>query len=535
MVRVLVVGPGDDRSAAIEETLRGRGHSVVTASDLGHATLLQRMFKPDVVFVPRLMLAHERETLTTTPPTPVVLFVDLQIGGQITTVADGVARVLPARPTQVQLDGLLTTPLGKERAVGRIVGQLGLAGTTGTVALHVPGSGGDLLGELVVQNGKVIETRRGPDLRTLLAREGPVAASFRAGIVDEVVAEDDFSFGFDDEDDAEPLTVIAPELRTAAAAKLGPIRVLLADDDRDLLRFTATYLRGQGFEVETAVDGEDALHTAARQLPDVIVADARMAGTSGWDLLALVRSRVRLRETPVVLTGYDGAWTARLQASGCGADGVVEKGMRPERLVSMITKVVAPTRDVAVAIEAARISSPIDARLRGSGPHTLLRLLAAQRFSGRVTVAVGEQRFLLALSEGDLVFTRVTVGGRTQMHREAIAALLQVGSVGFTLMHETGLGRPRGTLDEVIATAAVALDEVADAAYADALAEGQQLVVRSELLAAYRLTCGLEARPIVDQIASGRDVRDLLNRGVDPMLLDGVVHDLFRKGAVRAW
>jgi len=248
-----------------------------------------------------------------------------------------------------------------------------------------------------------------------------------------------------------------------------------------------------------------------------------------------VRTRVRLRETPVVLTGYDGAWIKRLHNAGCGAELILEKGLRPERLVAAIDKVVQPTREVATVLQVARDFSPIDGRLKGSGPHTLLRLLAAQRFSGRVTVIAGDARFLVVLADGGLVFARVTSGGRTQMHRDALAALLQVGAVGFSLVYEATTGHAKGPLDDVVGEAASALDTVADAAYGDALADGLQLVVRGDLLAAYRASCSLEARPIVDQIASGRDARDLLTRGVDPMLLDRVVHDLFRKGAVRAW
>ncbi len=237
----------------------------------------------------------------------------------------------------------------------------------------------------------------------------------------------------------------------------------------------------------------------------------------------------------MILTGYDGAWIARLQSAGCGAEVVLEKGLRPERLLAALDKVVQPMREIATVIEVARDFSPIDGRLKGAGPHTLLRLLSAQRFSGRVNITAGDARFLVVLGDGGLVFARVTSGGRTQMHRDALAALLQVGAVGFSLTHDATVGPAKGPLGDVVADAASALDATADSAYGDALADGLQLVVRGDLLSAYRASCSVEARPIVDQIASGRDARDLLTRGVDPMLLDRVVHDLFRKGAVRAW
>jgi CheY-like chemotaxis protein len=530
MTRVLLMGPADERTASLEAMIKLRNHGAVVSNDLAHAALLQRMFKPDVVIAPRLLLPAERETLVAAAPTPIVLLIDLQAGGQITLVSAGIARVLPSTPSQGQIDALLTTPLSREKPIARLVAQAALGNVTGTITLSAVDSG-SVVADVIVESGTVTATRRGPDLRALLALDTPVRAAFRA-VIEEASDEDELTFELDDDD---PVTPIADDVRAAASARIAPARVLVVDGDRDLLRFRAELLRRQGYVVEVAVDGDDALAVARGAPPDVFVADATMAGRTGWDLLGLVRSSAGLREIPVVLTCYDGAWLARLHKAGCGADAVVENGLRPERLIAAVERLVAPRRNLAVTVAASSSTAPLQARMRGAGPYTLLSILSDRRFSGRLSLTVGDARFLVVTHDGGLVFARVTSGGVTKMGPAAIGALLQVGAVGFTLSHDAGLGPATTSLFQTVVDAAAAIDANEDDARGSVLAEGRQLAVRGDLLAAFRSTCDVGWRPVVDQIASGRDARDLLARGLDPMLVDSVVRDLFRKGAVSAW
>ena len=535
MARVLVVGPADERTAALEPMLRARNHSALVSNDFAHATLLLRMFKPDVVIAPRILRAAEREMLATVAATPIVILADLQVGGQVTLTSEGIARVLPSTPSQAELDAVLGAPLSRERPVARVLAQLARSSATGSLKLSAVDSD-DVLSMVVVENGRVTATRRGPDLRTLQALETPVRATFVAGLDDDAdIAVDFEELAFELEDDDDPVTPIAPEVRAEALARLAPVRLVLADGDRDLLRFRAGFLRRHGYVVDTAVDGDEALALMRRTVPDVVIADATMAGRSGWDLLGLVRSSAALRETPVVLTAYDGTWLSRLKRAGCGADAVVENGLRADRLVTAVERLAGPGRQLAVALEAARMVGPLDAHLRGAGPYTLLRLLAQRRFSGRVALTVGDARFLVVVHDGGLVFARVSSNGTTQMHGAAVAALLDVGAVGFSLTHDAAVGPPAASLEEMLALAVVDQDRRAEDAQRGLLADGKQLAVRGDLLAAYRATCDASWRPVVDQLASGRDARDLLARGIDPMLVDEVFRDLFRKGAVRTW
>ncbi|MFL5791838.1 MAG: response regulator transcription factor [Actinomycetota bacterium] len=69
-------------------------------------------------------------------------------------------------------------------------------------------------------------------------------------------------------------------------------RILLVDDDPAILRLLDVNFRMEGFDVEATSHGEEALATAARQAPDVVVLDLMLPGMDGREILR------RLREDP---------------------------------------------------------------------------------------------------------------------------------------------------------------------------------------------------------------------------------------------
>ena len=78
-------------------------------------------------------------------------------------------------------------------------------------------------------------------------------------------------------------------------------RVLVADDDPDILKIVVSNLRAEGFEVDAVTNGAEAQARALRTLPDLIVLDVTMPGRSGLEVLAALRARPETAEIPVVL------------------------------------------------------------------------------------------------------------------------------------------------------------------------------------------------------------------------------------------
>ncbi len=78
-------------------------------------------------------------------------------------------------------------------------------------------------------------------------------------------------------------------------------KVLVVDDEKDLREAIATALTYEGFEVRTAVDGDDALVVGAEMEPDLILLDILMPKKDGIETLKALRSEAWGKTTPVIV------------------------------------------------------------------------------------------------------------------------------------------------------------------------------------------------------------------------------------------
>ena len=77
-------------------------------------------------------------------------------------------------------------------------------------------------------------------------------------------------------------------------------RILLVDDEPGLRTAVQAYLEDEGFQVTTAVDGEEGWEKAQKMIPDVIISDVMMPRCDGYGLLKKIREDERLGGTPVI-------------------------------------------------------------------------------------------------------------------------------------------------------------------------------------------------------------------------------------------
>ncbi len=78
-------------------------------------------------------------------------------------------------------------------------------------------------------------------------------------------------------------------------------RILIADDEAHILKVLSLKLRHCGYEVITAVDGEDALHTALNQSPDLVITDIQMPYMNGLELAVSLLGNKKTSHIPVVV------------------------------------------------------------------------------------------------------------------------------------------------------------------------------------------------------------------------------------------
>jgi DNA-binding NarL/FixJ family response regulator len=118
-----------------------------------------------------------------------------------------------------------------------------------------------------------------------------------------------------------------------------PKRLLVVDDEPNLLRAVAACLRGEGFDVVTARGGAEALVRVAETVPDLIVSDIRMPGMDGYQLARQLRAAPRTALTPVVFLTAKDETADRVEGFRTGVDAYLTKPFEPDELVAVIRSI----------------------------------------------------------------------------------------------------------------------------------------------------------------------------------------------------
>lgn len=104
-------------------------------------------------------------------------------------------------------------------------------------------------------------------------------------------------------------------------------RLLVVDDEPNLLRAVAACLKAEGYEVSTARSGQEALLQLAESVPDLIISDIRMPGMDGYKLARHLRGSPRTALIPIVFLTAKDETADRIEgfrAGGCLPDETVQ-------------------------------------------------------------------------------------------------------------------------------------------------------------------------------------------------------------------
>jgi two-component system KDP operon response regulator KdpE len=112
-----------------------------------------------------------------------------------------------------------------------------------------------------------------------------------------------------------------------------PPRILVVDDEPNILATLAPLLRTRGYEVSTAMNGRAALEAVERENPDLIVLDLGLPDIDGVEVCRLVRDG---RATPILVLSARGAENDKVRALDAGADDYVTKPFGPEELLARV-------------------------------------------------------------------------------------------------------------------------------------------------------------------------------------------------------
>jgi two-component system phosphate regulon response regulator PhoB len=110
-------------------------------------------------------------------------------------------------------------------------------------------------------------------------------------------------------------------------------RVLVVEDEPDIAALIAYQLTREGFRVETAGDGPEALRAIGREIPDLVVLDRMLPGISGDEVLQQLRSEPSTSNIPVLVLTAKREQEDRIDGLELGADDYLTKPFSPRELV----------------------------------------------------------------------------------------------------------------------------------------------------------------------------------------------------------
>jgi two-component system phosphate regulon response regulator PhoB len=201
---------------------------------------------------------------------------------------------------------------------------------------------------------------------------------------------------------------------TAADASPAPKprqRVLVVEDEMDIAALVAYQLTREGYRVETAANGTDALAAVHRELPSLVILDRMLPGLSGDEVLKALKSEVTTRFVPVLVLTARREQEDRIRGLEMGADDYLSKPFSPRELVLRVGAILR------------RWESPA---LASGGRLLVAGSLRLDVDAHRATVDGDEVQ--LTPTEFRLLQTLLERRGRTQSRRQLLESVWDMGS-----------------------------------------------------------------------------------------------------------
>jgi two-component system alkaline phosphatase synthesis response regulator PhoP len=116
-------------------------------------------------------------------------------------------------------------------------------------------------------------------------------------------------------------------------------RILVVDDEIYIVHILDFSLGMEGYEVITALDGEQALEKARAEKPDLIVLDIMMPKLDGYETCKILKADAETKDIPVILLSAKGRNVDQKIGFEVGADDYITKPFSPRKLVERINAI----------------------------------------------------------------------------------------------------------------------------------------------------------------------------------------------------
>lgn len=132
-------------------------------------------------------------------------------------------------------------------------------------------------------------------------------------------------------------------------------RILIVDDERDILEFVGYNLAKEGYEVYTACNGKEGLETAERVRPHLVLLDSMMPVMDGRQTCEAIRSHPQLKDTMVVFLSAVDEEEKQIGSYLAGADDYITKPVRMRLLCSRINAIMKRLDDNGVSVHSDKV------------------------------------------------------------------------------------------------------------------------------------------------------------------------------------
>jgi two-component system alkaline phosphatase synthesis response regulator PhoP len=179
-------------------------------------------------------------------------------------------------------------------------------------------------------------------------------------------------------------------------------RILIADDEPDILDIVGFNLEREGYDVTTAKDGNEALDLARKTKPDLIILDVMMPYKSGIEVCNILRSRPEFNSTLILMLTALSDESSHVQGLDSGADDYISKPISPKVLVS-------------------RVNALLRRVQKEDGPRVIRVGEAMTIDANRFVVTLGDTEIILAKKEFELLFMLASRQGRVFLRNEILS------------------------------------------------------------------------------------------------------------------
>lgn len=179
------------------------------------------------------------------------------------------------------------------------------------------------------------------------------------------------------------------------------VKILIVDDEPDILEFLKYNLEKEGYEIFTANDGEDGIKIAEREQPHLVILDIMMPKMDGVEVCRYLRSKTEFDKTLIAFLTAREEDYSQIAALDVGGDDYITKPIRPRVFISRIKALLRRS-------EREEITDPQD----------IIKIADLAIDKERVSVQKGDQIIELAKKEFELLFLLVSKPGKVFSREE---------------------------------------------------------------------------------------------------------------------